>query len=416
MENGLLRDGKIRREFCGEDVPRATRSSNFAGANTARRPGFLRSMVAGIFLTLALAVSMPPTGSVANTVLQPTGDKYMYPFIIDSPEDSRRPYGSAFGAYGEIDTIPGWSFDDRDGQFFLDFQTQSLAPAGKGASNYRVLSLTLTIVIQNRDAFLFDPSFDALGTYNGSSSDGDLGRPIELYGVGYRAGWTRETFGEDSPFQTISYGSQNLTRVRNAFALDFASNGTPRDVSNNVEEGFETNPWAVADSPGFIDLDGVFQSSPLAAGSPVPEGRVFRFQVNPANPHIAAYLNDALHAGRLHLMVSSLYETTQQSPDIPKFYTKENELHDPNNGSYLAPQLHAEVLVLPTVSIAPIAGGFRVGFDTIARQKYQVQYRESLTSGNWSPLGEVRDGTGGTLSHDHSTSNSLGFYRVSISK
>jgi hypothetical protein len=221
---------------------------------------------------------------------------------------------------------------------------------------------------------------------------------------------------EDSPFQTISYGAQNLTRVRNVFALDFASNGTPRDVSNNVEEGFETNPWGIADSPGSIDFDGNFQPSNLVAGSLVPEGRVFRFQVNPANPHIAAYLQDALHAGRLHLMVSSLYETTKESPDIPKFYSKDSELHEPLKGIYLAPQLEAVVLVLPKPSIVPISGGFRVAFETIADQKYQVEYRNSLTAGGWLPLGGSRDGTGGIIYHDDSTAGASRFYRVSVSK
>lgn len=351
-------------------------------------------------------------------VLEPTGDKYMYPFIEDGPLGSggRRGSASVFGAYGSIDD-PLFDFDDRDAQFFLDFATGSVVPPGRGASNYRVLGLTVTIVVENQDIFVYDPTFDLLGTYTGLAVDSDPSRPMELYGVGYRSGWTRSTFNEDELFQTepSSFGQANWNRKRNAFALDFDTNGLPRDVSNNVEERFEVNPWAVADSPGFIDLDGNYVESPLAPGSLVPEGRVFRFQVDLTNPHIVAYLQDSLDAGRLHLMVSSLYGTSQQSTDIPRFYTRD---HDPEIGYYLGPQLEAEVLLIPSPAVSRLGASYRVAFDTIEGQSYQVEYRDSLTTGDWLPVGTLRSGTGGTLTHDDTPPAAVTsrFYRVAVSK
>lgn len=352
----------------------------------------------------------------ASAPVPAIGDKYMYPFIDDSLTGGRRPYASAFGAYGSIDD-PLFDFDDRDGQFFLDFATAGVAQAGKGAENYRILNLTVSIVVENNDVFRYDPTFDPLATYTGETSDADLSRPMELYGVGYRSGWTRSTFNEDSSFQTepSSFGQANWNRKRNAFALDFDANGLSRDVSNNVEERFEVNPWAVADSPGYIDWDGNYVESPLAAGSFVPEGRVFRFQVDLSNPHAVAYLQESLNAGRLHLMVSSLYGTAQQSTDIPRFYTKD---HDPEIGYYLGPQLEAEVLLMPSTVFSRNGGTYRVSFDTVTGQNYQVQYSDNLTSGEWLPLGALRSGTGGTLNHEDTPPAGVPnrFYRVAVSK
>lgn len=372
------------------------------------------------FMALALtvlAVFAPDAAPAA--VVQATGDKYMYPFINDLPADERRGSASAFGAYGAID-LPAFDFDDRDAQFFLDFATAGVVPPGQGASSYRILSLTVTIVVENNDIFFHDPSFDLLGSYTGASSDSDAGRPMELYGVGYRSGWTRSTFTEDSPFQTEPSSSildpqSDWNRKRNAFALDFTAAGVPRDVSNNVEEGFEVHPWALADSPGYIDYEGNYVAAVLEPGSLVPEGRVFRFQVDLTNPHIVAYLQDSLHSGRLHLMVSSLHGTTQQSTDIPRFYTKD---HDPAFGYYLGPQLEAEVLLMPSLSVTRIGGGYRVAFETVPDQRYQIEHCDHLGTADWRPLGGVRDGTGESLFHDDLVPAGVNtrYYRISVSK
>ena len=355
----------------------------------------------------------------AGVVVEAVGDKYMYPFINDIPSAGRRGSASAFGAYGAIDD-PDFNFDDRDGQFFLDFATAALAQPGKGAPNYRILSLAITVVVENNNIFAYDSTFDALGSYTGSFPDSDPGRPMELYGVGYRSNWTRSSFNEDSSFQTqpsspILDPKGDWNRKRNAFALDFGPTGLSRDVSNNVDEGFEVNPWAVADSPGYIDFDGNYITSPIAHGSLVPEGRVFRFRVNVADPLIAAYLQDSLNSGRLHLMVSSLYGTTQQSTDIPRFYTKD---HDPGIGYYLGPQLEAEVVLMPSIQIARFDTFHRLSFDTAIGQRYQVQYRDSFTSGDWVPAGSIRSGTGGTLTHDDTPPAGVNsrFYRVEVSQ
>ena len=359
--------------------------------------------------------------AVVFEILEPAGDKYIYPFITDPTFGGDRDYASTFGAYGALDNIPGYDFDDRDAQFFLDFSTASLVAPGQGASNYQLTSLEIWVVVANNGSFFFDSSADPLSTYQNPESDSDLGRPIEMYGVGYRGGFTQTTFSQDSPFGPAGSIYKN---VRNAYAIDFGGDGNPRDVSNNVEEGFTPNPWAIADAPGSIDVDGNYIASPLPAGSTVPEGTVFRFQLNLTDPKVRTYVQEGLHAGRIHLMVSSLYNATQQSSDIPKFYTKESGFHIPSAGIYLAPRLYAEVTLapagappVPKVSVSRLnPSGFRVSFETQTGYQYFVESRDSLASGNWTAKSTTFTGNGGTQFFDDTEANlpASRFYRVAV--
>jgi hypothetical protein len=344
----------------------------------------------------------------------------MYPFINDIPPSDRRPTASVFGAYGALDNIPGYDFDDRDAQFFLDFDTTALIPSGQGTQNYQLTSLEIWIVAENHLKFSLDISADSLATYQNLQTDPDPGRPIEVYGVGYRGGFNRTTFNQDSPFQTFS----GVKNVRNAYAIDFDANGGARDVSNNVESGFEPVPWAIADAPGYIDSNGGFVSSPLPSGSLVPEGTVLRLAIQLGDPNIRAYLQEGLNAGRLHLMVSSLYNAVQQGSDIPRFYTRESPFHLPASGVYLAPRLYAQVTLaaagqppVPKVSLSRLnPSGFRVSFETQPGYQYVVESQDSLASGSWTAKSSTFTGNGSTQSFDDMEANppARRFYRVAV--
>jgi len=208
-----------------------------------------------------------------------------------------RAAASVYGAYGTND-YADYNFDDRQAQMMLDFDTTSLAPAGQGATNYTVNLLKIRLVVNYGGVFRYDPSFDSLATYRGTQVDTDLGRPIELYGVGYRGGFSRETFRENSPYQSTS--STGNRGVRNAYAMDFI-NGTPTDVSNNVEENFEVRPWAVGQITGQLETDGTFSSLSLPPGVTVPTDAVMVFSVDLSDPSIRSYVQEGLDAGRLHL-------------------------------------------------------------------------------------------------------------------
>lgn len=321
------------------------------------------------------------------TLLEPKGDRWMY---WAGDFDGARSSASVYGAYGSFDYIAkGYDFDDRHAQMFLDFDTTSIAPAGRGASNYQITSIEIRLVVNEENQFRYDATHDALFTYTGAQQDTDLGRPIEIFGVGYRSGFTRETFRENSPYANGALVVQNGVRIvkarRNAYAMNFVG-GVARDISNNVEERFEASPWAVGQIPGVADVNGELKPQPLSTGSLVPYEAVMTFNVDLTNPLIRTYVQEGLNAGRLHFMVTSLSEYVYADDQgaaggFPSFYTKENFNHSPQDGVNLAPRLTAQVTVgsapvhrpMPIIDRAP-ASGFRISFATQTGQSYQVRY------------------------------------------
>lgn len=260
---------------------------------------------------------------------EPSMDRWVYPFNMS--EGSR----SAASTYGYLEFDGEYNFDNRDGQFLVAYDTSSQIPTGLGNSSYLVHAVTLTVTINTSDAFRYDPTYDSYASYLEGGVDNDPGRPIELYGVGYRGGYDTFTYLENSPYAPED---QEYTegRIRNAYAMGFDENGIPRDVSNNVTDGFESNPWAIG------------QTNTVIPGDLVPAETVFTFSLNLGNPYILSYIQEALDLGKLDLIISSLHYAEQEiGGTFPSFFTKENILHDPDFGDYLAAQLSIEYDIIP---------------------------------------------------------------------
>lgn len=378
------------------------------------------------FAVLAILVfALESLHSSTVVISEPAGDRWMY-WMGDF--DGQRQTASVYGAYGAFDYIAqGYDFDDRHAQMFLDFNTTALAQPGRGAGNYTVNSLTLTVVVNQDLQFVYDPTHDLLGSYRNIIPDSDPGRPLELFGVGYRGGFSLGTFRENSPYQSGNFTVYK--NVRNAFAMDFVG-GQARDVSNNVEQNFEVSPWAIGQIAGIVELDGSFTPAPLGAGQLVPQDAVVEFTVNLSNPLVRDYVQQGLNAGRLQFMVTSLlgYTYTGDEGDaggFPSFYTKESIYHLPGQEIRLAAQLEGNVGIQsaaahrPELSITPTSPGtMRLRFTSQTGHSYQVQSRNTLTSGTWNNLGTAISGTGDLLEYLDATAGSASqrFYRVVSSR
>jgi len=267
-----------------------------------------RSVLAGLATLAALAAS---GGSVADTFTagfgSPTLDRWNYPF---NPTPGTRITASTFG------NEPGApEFDNRDGQFIVGFDTGAQIPAGLGAGNYQVLSCTVEVTIANDFVVEYDPTVDPYTVFLAkgdpeATEDDDPGQPIELFGVGFRNGFTRANWVETSPFTVVGQNLLNPS-VRNAYALGWR-NGAWVDVSNSVRERWTPEPFAV----GLIDG--------LKPGEPIPIGTIMRFDLDVSRPEVQAYLRDAVDGGRLRLSVTSLTKVVQQGGNFPSFYCREN--------------------------------------------------------------------------------------------
>lgn len=240
-----------------------------------------------------------------STVIDVSFDRWMYPFNASA---GARPNGSTFGAVGVPD------FDDRDAQILVGFDTSTMIPTGAGG-NYEISSAKLRIFTASDEAIVLDSTYDAYTTYLDDSTDEDPGRPVELYGIGFRNGYFSANFGptipgppgfEEADFFGIPGPPVPANQTRNVFATDGVEG---RDISNNVREGFDPSPWAIGNVAG------------LAAGDPVPQDAMMEFEVDLTNSEALAHLQAGLNDGSLFFAASSMHTSVQGSQaGIPLFH------------------------------------------------------------------------------------------------
>lgn len=272
----------------------------------------------------------------SGLIASPAIDRWMYPFNASAGAE---PTISTFGS------TPGETmFDSRDGQMLVRFDTDALFPAGLGADRYAIKSLRLTVQIANDLIFQYDDTADPWQSFLAESDpnhqpDPDPGQPIDLFGVGFRNGFSLATFNENSPY-TVPPNSPLSPSVRNAFAMSFDENGAAIDVSNNPREGFDPKRFAIG------TIDG------LAPGEFVPLDSIMTFDVNVSDPDIQAYLRAGADAGRLMFDVSSLTFVVQQGGNFPRFYAKEHALV--TFGLAQPARLEYEVTILPECLVGDV--------------------------------------------------------------
>ncbi len=242
---------------------------------------------------------------------QPSLDRWMYPF---NATPGTRPSAPVFGTFGDDAGV-----DTRHGQFLLGFDTLGQVVTGLGPSNYLIRRACVTATISRDRAFRYDPTQDAFNTYDTNhpayAPDTDVGRPIELFGAGFRNGFTAETFPEDEPFGSSASGG------RNAYAAGYSAKGALVDVGNNVGKtnaifpSFEVHPF------------GIGQATGVAPGELVPGGTTVRFDLNLADPLIRQYLQEGCDSGRLRFTVTGLHVSEfGGTPTWPEFFTRDSVL------------------------------------------------------------------------------------------
>jgi hypothetical protein len=275
---------------------------------------------------VSASAALGGTTTVSLTREVPDLDRWNYPF---NATPGVRDATNTFGALG----VP--FLDNHDAQTLLGFETGVSSPdgvgvidAGLGEGRYSVASATVRITIAVGGAFEYDPTFDARETYLDPMdpdfvADPDAGRPIMLFGTGYRNGFGIEPgtvpYVETTPF---AFADPAQPRVRNAYASDYLA-GAPRDVSNHVIDGFEITPFAI----GEISAGG----QELSPGALVPSEATVTFNLDVSNPDVQQFLRRSLDAGNLQLSLTSLHMASGgpgggDGVNYPVYFTKEDSL------------------------------------------------------------------------------------------
>lgn len=260
-------------------------------------------------MLLALAALASTASAVDLQVASwsaPDLDCYTYPFVGQRSNPSEPVFGTYNAPTFET------SFDDRDGQIQLAFDTASKGiPTTLPPESYEIESVTLTMTVGDlTGAPVYDPTYDPASTYpliGRPATDPDPGRPVPLFGAGFRNGYTGFEFGP-SPVpgpplfgeSAEGYGTSVFDpATRHVFATDFDASGVARDVSNNLDEPnqganeFDVNAFAI----GTI---------PRGAGDAIQIGDAFTFAVNVNDPHIRSYLQQGLADGQLGFVLATL--------------------------------------------------------------------------------------------------------------
>ncbi len=268
----------------------------------------------------ALAVAtVCPADVISVDLAEPTLDRWFYPF---NSNPGFKPDASIFGAVGDQDLGFDPAFDNRDGQMLIGFDTSGVVPAGLGPDSYTISQASVTVTIKSDLTFEYDPTADPFTSWLPSfdpdfAPDPDPGRPLELFGIGFRCDFTASTFPENGPFcdNCSCFPPSPCREVRCVYPVDFLGACEPRDISNNVDGAFDPVPFGVA------------THETLSAGDPVPSGTVLTFEIDVDNACVQQYLGDALDEGMLAVLVASIYSAVeQQAGAFPKIYCKEDLL------------------------------------------------------------------------------------------
>jgi hypothetical protein len=328
----------------------------------------VKSLHAFLSAALAATVAGPAAATTYSVLIDPVDfDRWMYPF---NGTPGARNLASTFEA---IDSAP--DFDNKDATMIVAVDTAAAGiPAGQGPANYTGITVRVTATHFQGD-FVYDPTQDAWQTYLPPThpsyvADADPGRPLELFGVSARNGYTLPlVIGATGPAGPPGFEENERfcegcgfmgQAVRNVFPWDPAAADPEGDVSNNVVRmapltggGFDPFVWAIGES-----------TSGLAPGAAVPQGvpgvsagETFEFVVDTADPDVLDYVKQGLDDGVLAFAITSMHETPEFTGGTnPSYYTSES-----GDAAAIPPSVEVVVTVPePGVAASLLAGAAAV--------------------------------------------------------
>ena len=242
---------------------------------------------------------------------------------------------------------PGAGFTQaRSGSVLLGFDTSVIVPM-VASNRYQIKSIKVTATAVNDGRQVrYDPTADSLAAIVGGTDD--LGKPLELFGVGFANGYERLGFEandgaapEFEEFSPLWSDAPLLEQTFNVFPLGDDGTGTEAlgNVFNSpggegtfafneveelelvevVREPWETTPWAVGTVAG------------LAAGSVIPGNSVVTFDVNLNLPGVRENFQHSLSIGQLGVFLTSLHDVSgfhngAGGDAFPAYHSKESLL------------------------------------------------------------------------------------------
>ena len=233
-------------------------------------------------------------------------DRWNYPF---NATPGKRPKASVFRSVEEGIGV------FRHGYYVFGFDTDSMIPAGHVPSAYAVESIRIKVLTSAGFESPYDPTYDSAVSYlpadhPNHEEDSDLGRPVELFGTGFRNDLDVLTWTEDAPY------APNAEADPSVFPAVMNEQGAMIDVSLAVDYGnpIDIMPFAT----------GIIQSAVPA--DRIPEETWMEFDLDLRTSNALAYVQQGLSEGRMMFTATGLSSGGHGERSFPEFHTADSLL------------------------------------------------------------------------------------------
>ncbi len=239
----------------------------------------------------------------------PSGDRWDYP---RNATPGTRARASVFGFVQE--GVGAFNY----GTFIVVFDTSGQIPPDLPPESYHIESLDLRLMTSDNFEAYYDPTPDSAFTtlpeeHEQHVPDEDPGRPVHVYGAGFRGGYDAGSWVETAP-----HADPDGDGSRNVFPAMY-----------NAEDGSFTDAYLAVD---FSDLR---EPAPLGTGllqdtdpgDSIPYNAWMHFPVETEDTDNHAYLQQGLSQGKLCFVYTSLSESNGGTTrTYPEFHTSNSLL------------------------------------------------------------------------------------------
>lgn len=253
----------------------------------------------------------------------------------------------------------------RLGTAFFAFNSSGKITPGLAPSRYQINSVTFTASCQFAGdiSALYEnqPVSQSQILEEVASNNMTWQKPVELYGAGFRGGYTGLEFSPAPPGPPLfdelvhGYSGSGGSYVVYPVVGSESQPGAYIDVMNSVTGGFSATEPGNTTAP-FTPTPWAIGTTNLTRGAPLPTISTFTFDLDLNEPGVVRYLQESLATGGVGFVLSSLHATTDfgGSGVYPRWYTKESAAFPISAPPELMPQLVIDFEILP----AGVAGDY----------------------------------------------------------
>lgn len=272
---------------------------------------------------------LAPPGAMIAEIKTPSVDRWNYPF---NATPGKRPKASVFRSVEEGVGV------FRHGTYVIGFSMGSMIPTGHSPWNYAVDSIKIQLLTSSGFEAPYDPTYDSVMTslpedHPSYAEDADPGRPIEIFGTGFRNDFTAHTWTETAAYAPDAESDPSV------YPAILSDDGEIIDVSLAVDYA---DP---AELQSFVT--GMIQDA--IPGDLIPEDTWMEFDFNLNTSNALAYVQQGLSDGNLMFTVTSLATGGQGSRTFPEFHTSDSLLGE-------APSIVIEYRIIETPTEIHILG------------------------------------------------------------